>query len=130
MKDVLMYKGFIGSVHFDAEDHVFHGKIEGINDLVTFEGNAVKEIIRAFHEAADDYLSLCKETGKEPIKSARGSFNVRISPEIHQRILEITAIEQISLNRFVEKAIEKEVEEKLIKFKTFSMQRPGGTERI
>lgn len=119
MKDVLIHKGFIGSVHFDSEDQVFHGKIEGINDLVTFEGNSVKEIIKAFHEAVDDYLSLCKETGKEPLKSARGSFNVRISPEIHQGILEIIAVEHTSLNQFVERAIEKEVEEKLVGFKTF-----------
>lgn len=114
-----MYKGFIGSVHFDAEDQVFHGKIEGINDLVTFEGNSVRKIIRAFREAVDDYVSLCKEAGKEPLKSARGSFNVRISPEIHQRILEIAAVEHTSLNQFVERAIEKEVEEKLVSFKTF-----------
>ena len=38
MKDVLTYKGFLGSVHFDSDDQAFHGKIEGIEDLVTFEG--------------------------------------------------------------------------------------------
>ena len=38
MKDVLTYKDFIGSVHFSSEDSVFFGRIEGINDLVTFEG--------------------------------------------------------------------------------------------
>lgn len=38
MKDVLTYKEFIGSAHFDAEDKVLYGKIEGINDLITFEG--------------------------------------------------------------------------------------------
>ena len=119
MKDILVYKGFVGSVHFDAEDQVFHGKIEGINDLVTFEGNTVKEIIRTFHGAVDDYVSLCKEAGKEPLKSAKGNFNVRISPAIHQRVLEITAMEQISLNQFVEKAIEKEVKEELMKYKKF-----------
>lgn len=119
MKDVLIYKGFIGSVHFDSEDQVFHGKIEGTHDLVTFEGRSVKEIVKAFHEAVDDYVSLCKEAGKEPLKSAKGSFNVRISPEVHQKILEITALERISLNQFVEKAIRKEVEEKLkFKFKS------------
>ena len=44
MKDVLNYKGFIGSVHFSADDKVFFGKVEGINDLVTFEGETVKEL--------------------------------------------------------------------------------------
>ncbi len=34
MKDVLNYKGYIGSVHYAAEDRVFYGKVEGINDLI------------------------------------------------------------------------------------------------
>ena len=51
MKDVLTYKDFLGSVHFTAEDKVFHGKIEGIRDLVTFEGRSVAELTKAFHEA-------------------------------------------------------------------------------
>ncbi len=58
MKDLLKYKEFIGSVHFDSDDETFYGKIEGINDLVTFEGNTVQELKKAFHEAVDDYLSI------------------------------------------------------------------------
>jgi predicted HicB family RNase H-like nuclease len=38
VNNILTYKGFIGSVNYSADDHVFFGKIEGINDLVTFEG--------------------------------------------------------------------------------------------
>jgi predicted HicB family RNase H-like nuclease len=36
MKNILKYKGFIGSVNFSAEDRAFYGKVEGINDLLTF----------------------------------------------------------------------------------------------
>ena len=36
MKDVLVYKDYIGSVHFNADDEVFFGKIEGIEDLPDF----------------------------------------------------------------------------------------------
>jgi len=110
MKDVLTYKGFIGSVHFDAGDEGFHGKIGGVDDLVVFEGANVKELIKAFHEAVDDYVSLCTEAGKEPLKSAKGSFNIRISPETHRKALEKAALMGISLNQLVQKAIEEEVE--------------------
>ena len=41
MKDVLTYKDYLGSVHFNAEDNVFFGKLEGIEDLVSFEGQSV-----------------------------------------------------------------------------------------
>ena len=59
MTDKLKYKEFIGSVHFSSEDEVFFGKIEGINDLVTFEGETVKKIKKAFKDAVEDYLELC-----------------------------------------------------------------------
>jgi len=48
MKNVLTYKGFIGSVNFSAADSVFFGKLEGVNDLVTFEGKTVQELKDAF----------------------------------------------------------------------------------
>ncbi|MBI2472677.1 MAG: type II toxin-antitoxin system HicB family antitoxin [Planctomycetes bacterium] len=109
MKDVITYKGFIGSVHFNAEDKVFHGKIEGVDDLVTFEGKSVEGLIKAFHEEVDDYIELCKEQDKEPLKSYKGSFNVRVSPEIHRRAVETAIQKGLSLNQLVQKAIEREL---------------------
>ena len=73
MKDILQYKDFIGSVHFSAEDGVFFGKIEGINDLVSFEGSTVDEIKTAFIEAVEDYIDICKQTGKTLQKSYKGT---------------------------------------------------------
>src|SRR4030067_2217341 len=109
MKDVLTYKDFLGSVHFSAEDKVFHGRIEGITDLVTFEGKNVDELIKAFHEAVDDYIALCKEAGKEPLRSCKGSFNVRVPSELHMKAIKQATILGISLNQLVQKAIEKAV---------------------
>lgn len=51
MKDTLKYKDFVGSVHYSDEDEVFFGKIEGINDLITFEGKTVADIKKAFIES-------------------------------------------------------------------------------
>ena len=109
MNDTLTYKQFIGSVHFSDRDKAFFGKIEGINDLVTFEGRSVEELTTAFDEAVEDYLELCREAGKEPLKSVKGSFNVRIPTELHRQALSRAAREGISLNRLVKKAIEREV---------------------
>ncbi|OHB39171.1 MAG: DNA repair protein [Planctomycetes bacterium RIFCSPLOWO2_12_FULL_39_13] len=109
MKDVLTYKGFIGSVHFSAVDKVFHGRIEGIDDLVTFEGRSVDELLEAFHGEVDDYTKLCKEHGKETMRSYKGGFNVRVTPEIHRRAVETAIKKGMSLNQLVQKAIEKEL---------------------
>ena len=109
MKDVLTYKGFIGSVHFSADDKVFHGKIEGINDLITFEGQCVAELIKTFHEAVNDYLELCREAGKEPEHALKGSFNVRIPSELHRKAAKKATLLGISLNQLVRKAIEEKI---------------------
>jgi len=58
MIDRLEYGEFIGSVHYSAKDDLLFGKIEGITDLVTFEGATVKELRKSFKEAADDYIVL------------------------------------------------------------------------
>lgn len=58
MKNTLEHKDFIGSVSFSSEDEVFHGKIEGIDDLVTFEGGSVADLKSAFEEAVEDYIEI------------------------------------------------------------------------
>ncbi len=109
MKDILQYKDFIGSVHFNAEDEVFYGKIEGVSDLISFEGNSVEDLINSFREAVDDYIAICRKTHKPLHKSYRGSFNVRIPPDLHKKAAEKALSQGIPLNRLVQKAIEKEV---------------------
>lgn len=109
MKDVLRHEGFIGSVHFSAEDECFFGKIEGIDDLVSFEGRDVKELKLAFQEAADDYIALCNRLKKPVQKSYKGSFNVRIDQELHKKAVQKSLILGISLNQLVQRAIEHEV---------------------
>lgn len=109
MKDILEYKGFAGSVHFSTEDDTFFGRIEGVIDLVTFEGRTVEELRQSFKQAVDDYLELCKQANKRPQKSYRGSFNIRISPELHQKAVETAVKSGQSLNQLVQRAIEREV---------------------
>jgi predicted HicB family RNase H-like nuclease len=55
MKDVLEYKDFIGSVRYSAVDDIFYGKLEGIEDLIVFKGDSVKELNSAFNRAVEDY---------------------------------------------------------------------------
>jgi len=111
MKNFIQYNGFIGSVHFSEEDECFFGKIEGIDDLVTFEGSEVSGLRKAFREAVEDYLNLCQKTGKPVHKSYKGSFNVRITPELHKKAVQKSLMLGMSLNHLVQKAIEKEVKD-------------------
>lgn len=106
MNDILQYKGYFASVQFSAMDEVFFGKILGINDLVSFEGTTVKELKDAFEEAVEDYLETCKKLKKEPEKMYKGSFNVRISSELHRQAALVSAGKNMSLNDFVRYAID------------------------
>ena len=62
--DQLQYKDFIGSVNFSANDQIYYGKIEGISDLVTFEGNSVQTLTLDFHQVVEDYIKDCKDLGR------------------------------------------------------------------
>ena len=61
MKDAMSYTGYTGSVHYSDEDRVFHGKIEFIRSLVSYEGTDVESLHRAFSEAVEDYLKTAQK---------------------------------------------------------------------
>jgi predicted HicB family RNase H-like nuclease len=109
MKDYLEYKGYNAKISYSQEDDVLFGNIYGINDLVTFEGETITEIKNAFYEAVDDYLDMCSRIGKEPEKSYKGQFNVRISPQLHKDIAKRSVQSGISLNQYVEEALKEYV---------------------
>ena len=67
--NTLSYRGFIGTFNYAEEDGILFGKIEGVTDLVTFQGASIQEVKKAFTEAVEDYIILCAEVGKEPMKS-------------------------------------------------------------
>jgi len=109
MKNVLHYRGFLGSIYYSPEDECFHGALEGIDDLVSFDGRSVAELKKNFQEAVEDYIELCRKAGKAPQKSYGGSFNIRVSPDLHRRAVRKSISEGISLNSLVRRALEKEV---------------------
>ena len=108
--NTMTYKGYLGSVAYSEKDNVFFGKIEGINGLVNFEGESVKELTDAFHEAVDDYLAYCKDEGIEPDKSYSGVLNVRLTPAIHRKIAMLARQAGQTLNAYIKEAIKEKVE--------------------
>ncbi len=108
MSDLLKeYKGYVGSVHYSAEDEVFHGKLEGIRDLVTYEGTNAASLKRAFHEAVDDYLETCQRKNKVPDTPFKGTFNVRVGISLHKKAACYAAEHNRKLNSVVSEALEK-----------------------
>lgn len=107
--NTMTYKGYLGSVSYSEKDQVFFGKIEGINGLVNFEGESVKELTEAFHEAVDDYLAYCEDEGIVPDKSYTGVLNVRLTPAIHRQIAMLALQAGLSINAYIKEAVEKAI---------------------
>ena len=109
MANIIEYKGYIGSIEYSPEDKCFYGKLEMIDDLVTFEATSAQELEENFHAAVDEYLETCKMLGREPQKVYKGVFNVRIEPELHKKIyLEALRVGK-SLNGFVRDTLSQKV---------------------
>jgi len=110
VNSVLEYKGYHTRVEYDAESETLHGKIEGINDYVDFVADDVSKVKEEFRKAVDDYLAFCAEVGKNPEKEYKGSFNVRIDPELHRRLAVEAVVRGESLNSLVAVSIEEHLE--------------------
>ncbi len=109
---ILTYKGYQGSFEYDPDADIFHGDVLHINDVVTFEGRSIDELKAALAESIDIYLEYCEKKGRAPEKPFSGNFNVRVAPELHQKAARFAALEGISLNSWMNRALEKAVSER------------------
>ena len=105
MSTLLEYSGYFGSVEYSDDDEVFHGRLEFIRDLVTYEGSDAKSLKTAFQEAVDDYLALCKSEAREPDVPLKGSFNVRPGRDLHRRAMVYARRKGLTLNTVVSDAL-------------------------
>ena len=106
---MMNYKGYVGSVEYDDENRVFTGTVINTRTVITFHGSSVDELEREFRASVEDYLQWCREDGIEPEKPYSGKFNVRFSPELHRRAAIGAKRLGLSLNSFVERAVEDEL---------------------
>ncbi len=109
MSNIIEYKNYIGSVEYSHEDKCFFGKLEMIDDLVTFEATSVDELEANFKHSVDDYIDTCSALNRVPQKTYKGVFNVRIDPSLHKKIYKEALKEHISLNAFIGKTLSESV---------------------
>lgn len=109
MANTLKYRGYHGQIEFSAEDNLFIGHVIGIQDSLNFHGSSIDEITSSFHDCIDGYLQMCKTFGREPDKEYKGSFNVRISPQLHRSAAIQAEAAGKSLNQFIQEAIEEKL---------------------
>lgn len=99
-------RGYTAKITFDDHAEIFHGRVQHLRDVITFESDSVEGLKREFRISIDDYLEFCEELGESPERPFSGRFVLRLDPELHR----VAAIEadrgQLSLNSWVVAAIE------------------------
>jgi predicted HicB family RNase H-like nuclease len=106
MANTIEYNGYIGTVEYSQEDRCFFGKLDMINDLVTFEAQNVTELEENFKNAVDDYILTSKQLNREPQKAFKGVFNVRTGIELHRKAVSNALKMGVSLNTYIKILIE------------------------
>ena len=106
---LLKYKGYLGSVDFDLGAGVLYGKIQFINDTVTYEALSLPELQDEFEVAVKDYLETCSLIGKEPQKTYSGTFNVRVGEDLHRESVICSTKNGVNLNEFCRAAIAEKI---------------------
>ncbi len=101
MKDMMRYKSYYGSVHYDPDEPIFYGKLKFIKALVSYEAKDAHGIKMAFEKAVDDYLQLCQQNNITPEMPFKGSFNIRTGHKLHQQIALAAQRQGLSINKYI-----------------------------
>lgn len=109
MNKHLSYRGFKAHVEFSVDDNVFWGRLVGIKDEVTFEGETVDGLKAAFKDAVDFHIELCEKTGERPKKSYSGKVLLRLPNSLHEKIAEAASLSGKSLNEWGKDVLESAV---------------------
>ena len=99
--------GYTARITFDSELDQFRGEIVGLNGGADFYGKTPTELRREFRKSLKVYLEVCQEKGINPRRQFSGRFNLRINPELHQRLATLADASGESLNTLVEETLTK-----------------------
>lgn len=102
----LEHRGYMGSIEHDLDSGMLFGSVQFVNDVLFYEAETLLALRQAFIDAVDDYIETCVELDRSPDKPYSGTFNVRVSAELHRQLAQKAFKDNTSLNNCVAKAIE------------------------
>jgi len=109
MRNQMQYRGYTGSVAFSEEDGVFHGKVLGISDLISYEGESVQALTTEFRESINEYFAFCKENDREPDAPFQSPYPLRIEPDLRRKAETAAYDAGISFNEYVKQSLLRQV---------------------
>lgn len=61
IKNALTYKGYTTTLTLIVDENIIVGKLNDIQDTITFKANTIQDCEREFKQAVDDFLADCDE---------------------------------------------------------------------
>jgi len=107
--NILTIEGHRAVISYDEDTDMLRGEFVGLNGGADFYASNIAALKKEGSKSLRVFLDTCKEQGIEPYRHFSGKFNARINPELHALAVEKAAAEGISLNQFIERAIQHEV---------------------
>lgn len=106
---IMTVDGYQAKIEYDPDLDQFRGEILGLNGGADFYGKNPRELRSEFKKSLQTFLEVCAEKGIEPRRSYSGKFNLRISPELHERLAIVAQAEGKSINLLAQEALQKRV---------------------
>lgn len=110
---MLHYKDYVASVYLDETEEVLMGKVEGINDSITFDGKDLRELKQEFAKAVESYIDLCKKIGKQPEKKCSGRISYRTDEQTHRQLANCAESYGISVNAYMDMVLKERIDQEL-----------------
>ena len=107
--NMMTLDGFSAKIEYDAELDVFRGEILGLSGGADFYGKNPKELRTEFKKSLQVFLEVCREKGIEPRRNYSGKFNLRISPDLHEKLAIVAQAEGKSINTLAQEALQQRV---------------------
>ena len=107
--NIMTVDQYHAKIEYDEELDHFRGEIFGPNGGADFYGKNPKELRAEFKKSLQIFLEVCKEKGLQPRRNFSGKFNLRIPPELHEKLAIEAQAQGKSINTPAQEALQASV---------------------
>ena len=101
--------GYHAKIEYDDDLELFRGEILGLSGGADFYGKNPKELRAEFKKSLQVFLEVCEEKGIAPRRHFSGKFNLRIPPELHEKLAIEAQAQGKSINTLAQEALQERV---------------------
>ncbi len=97
--------GYKAVINYDPEIELFRGYFINLNGDADFYASNIADLKKEGELSLKVFLDMCAEDGVKPKKHYSGKFNLRLDPELHERVAMEAEAKGVSINKVVEQTL-------------------------